>query len=423
MASLSAAVDDPQAASLASMVALQQRYGNRAVRRLLQRELTDAPAPTRDLNSPNGLWKHLALLYHPDKAKDPGEIPWRSQMMTRINGARGNLVALKRLQAEGAEHDNATTTTAEPSTTTPIVEPSNALVLVPTGEEGGLNTTVQNVAQNVAPESVQTLVTTNEEGSPEGETEPETAEPAARRTTLKMQSLGHDQEAVPLLKKFMADRNASRNFNFYFDASGDRNVYRKYIADGAAQQVLLPPALKGELDQLAGEKKWEQLAELMNEARAENQAIINREHLPDFEVSPAYQRIAKPVKSPSLFRRVAGAFASGAALTRERLGSQPARQMAMTRRSVELLGRAIDRYSPFFIQGQQLVDQVGLPSNPRDVERMFKAGRERHARVVAAFTRRYAADTNFRKEQYGPFFAKLQTFTRLWVQYKTRLNR
>jgi hypothetical protein len=45
--------------------------------------------------------------------------------------------------------------------------------------------------------------------------------------------------------------------------------------------------------------------------------------------------------------------------------------------------------------------------------------------VVAAFARRFAMDKTFRKDQYGygPFFEKLQRFTRLWVEYKTLLKR
>ena len=426
MTNMPAALENPAAATPPGVIALQRHYGNRAVRRLLQREVdasvdpSPAPPTGRNLNTVTGLYRHLALLYHPDKSSNPADIPWRSQMMAKLNAAYGarDLAALRRLAAEGAAH----------STTTPTTEPSTELTLVPSTDATPPDVT-QQVEQNATPLAIEQALTTQPDSTtPEGDTTPT---PSGPPTRLRMQLLAHNHKAMPFLKKFMAEQNGSRNFNFYFDTSGNRDLYRKYIADGAAQQVTLPARLKDQLDELARTRSWSGMSAAMDEARAENQDIINTVFLPPFEQSPAYQQFAESARDRPVLTRLVGAIKSavkgpeGQGQQISNFGPQLPRQMALTRRTVALLDQAITRYTPYFVNGQKSLTEVGLPSDPREVERMFKQGSQRHARVVAAFTRRYALDKTFRKDQfgYGPFFEKLQRFTRLWVEYKTLLKR
>ena len=455
---MAAALENPMGASPASVIVMQQRYGNRAVGRLLQREVTDAPStttPTRDLNNPRELFKHLSLQFHPDKAKDPNdqaEVAWRTELFKKILAARNDLAALKRLQAEGeALRKQAPTTPEAPTsptvtptttpttspttspTTTPTTptttmsEPSGTVDIAPTTEPSNELTTVESGSDGtlalVTPQVVE-QATQPTTPSPE---EPETESPTPRQrgTTLRMQSFAHNQKAQPFLKKFMAEQNASRNFNFYFDTSGNRDVYRKYIVDGAPQQVPVPSDVKAKLDGLAHTRSWTAMAPALNHARAANQEIINTQFLPRFEQSPYYDQFKAVAKDRPLLSRALSAFKTkdGQGPKISSFGPQLPRQMALTRRTVALLDRAIDRYSPYFVNGKRTLSTVGLPSSPREVERLFNQGHQRHQRVVAAFTRRYAQDKTFRPTSYGPFFAKLRQFTRLWVEYKALLKR
>ena len=145
MANMPAALENPEAATPPGVIALQRHYGNRAVRRLLQREVdapvdpSAAPPTGRNLNTIPGLYRHLALLYHPDKSTNLADIPWRSQMMAKLNAAYGarDLAALRRLADEGAAH----------STTAPTTEPSTALIQAPSMDATPPDVT-QQVEQN-----------------------------------------------------------------------------------------------------------------------------------------------------------------------------------------------------------------------------------------------------------------------------------
>src|SRR5262249_31752477 len=101
-AQLAGAVENPFAATPADILALQQRYGNHAVQRLIQRE-NDEEQPLRpglarfDQNTARGMWKYLQLMYHPDK----GPEPWRTNFITKVNAAKDDLDELRRLKAEG----------------------------------------------------------------------------------------------------------------------------------------------------------------------------------------------------------------------------------------------------------------------------------------------------------------------------------
>jgi hypothetical protein len=87
MSNMPAALENSQAANPSSVIALQQHYGNRAMRRVVQRleqSSTDGAAPAtpragRNLNSVPGPYRHLALLHHPGKSTNPADMPWRSQ--------------------------------------------------------------------------------------------------------------------------------------------------------------------------------------------------------------------------------------------------------------------------------------------------------------------------------------------------------
>ena len=228
---------------------------------------------------------------------------------------------------------------------------------------------------------------------------------------------------MPFLKKYMADANASGNYNFYFDRRGDRVLYNTYIVGGAPQPIKLSPDLRSELNQLATAKDWAGMAQVMNQARIENQATINNEILPGFQQSPDYQKFQQSAKPQSMFTRLAGAISQGTRREPPAIGPQLPAQMQQTRRIAATLEQAIDRYSVFFVNGKKTITTMGLPEDARARERLFREGQQRHARVVAIFTRRYTADKSFRKDSYGPFFAKLQSFTRLWVEYKALLHR
>ena len=95
----------------------------------------------------------------------------------------------------------------------------------------------------------------------------------------------------------------------------------------------------------------------------------------------------------------------------------------MTRRAVSVLDTAIDRQTRYFIQSRQRLDFTGLPTEPGALDKILAVGQLRHAAVVKAFTRRFAADQTFRADRYGPFFARLRAFTKLWVEYKAYLGR
>jgi hypothetical protein len=461
MATMAATLDSPLDARPASYLAMQQRYGNRAVQRLLQRDINDAPTTTSsfDLNTVRGLFKHLARLYHPDKARSDDEIPWRSDLMRRIIDAHGagDLAALKRLQSEGATRTNSQSPTTEvpesppgprlpnaptipptmpssevlvtaPDSAPTTSEPSNQLAPLPSVESGPLVPVTESSALTIVPPQViEEVVRPNPEPTGPEDVEPGTTPepPAVRRTSLKMQTFAHNQRALPFLKKFMTEQNALRSYNFYFDAGGNRDVYRKYIADGAAQQVQLRSDVKAKLDELARVRNWGAMGPDLDRARASNQSTINNDILPQFEQSPYYEQFKAVVPDQPLLTRALNAFKSrepqGPKISN--FGPQLPRQMAVTNRTVGVLEQAIERYTPFFRNGKRTLDQVGLPTDPREVERLYRQGLERHQRVVGVFTRRYARDRTFRPELYAAFFNKLQAFTRLWTEYKTQLGR
>jgi hypothetical protein len=446
MGNLSAAMENPEAASPSSVIALQQRYGNRAVRRLLQREgeapTTTAPTSRFDLETPRGMWKHLSLLYHPDKARNPEEIPWRRELMFKINDARNDLAALKRLAAEGEAH-----ATGPAPTTAPTTEPSSDLATLPS--DGGPQAPLsQELVQNSAPLAIELSSSSQESPSeeppgttPEPSTGP-TAEqeenrpdrPVYQEAHLRMQTLGHNRKVLPVLKKYMAGQNASNNYNFYFDASQNmKDLYRKYIADGAPQQVQLPAQLKQQMDDASQDTG--RLASLMERARAANQEFINTTILPVFELAAEYQTFKTTSRDRPVLARMAQTV-------RGAVRSRAADQVASTRRTVAVLDQAIDRYTRVFLNGRiqvrefddnfresRRIYQSGLDLSSHEAEkakmaqRLLQQGQIRHANIVAAFTRLYAADKTFRKDRYGAFYARLSAFTKLWVEYKTFLQR
>ncbi len=467
MGNMSAAMENPQVASAADVIALQRRFGNRAVRGLLQRAF--------NLDTASGLYKHLALMYHPDKAQDPQDIPWRSQMMAKINGARNDLAALKRLMAEGEAHTAGGSTTAEPTTTAPTTEPPGTELSTEVGAPAPLS---QDLVQNAAPLAIElsspsTEETPSEETSETGpeQTNSDEAEPGPNRpvfqgAVLRIQVLGHNRKVLPVLKKYMAEQNASGSFNFYFDAStNNRDLYNKYIADKAPQPVQLPPRIKENLDSRAQAKDWAEMAQWMDNARVANQEFINTKILPVFELTPEYQKFKVASRDRPVLARLAGGMKSAV-----RGAVRPgAAQTAQTRGTVAALDQAIDRYTQYFDIGRARferdakrraaallehnalfgIEEVSLDGEQSETdatpkskakktskpkggltpeqiaaqkENVFKESQMRYAGLIRAFSRLYVNDKTFRKDRYGRFFSRLQQFNRKWLTYKAFLG-
>ena len=467
MGSLSAAMENPEVASPAHVIALQRRYGNRAVQGLLQRAF--------NLDTASGLYKHLALMYHPDKAQDPQDIPWRSQMMTKINGSRNDLAALKRLMAEGEAHTSGGTTTTEPTTTEPTSEPPGTELSTEVGAPAPIS---QDLVQNSAPLAIElssssTEETPSEESTETGpeqtnteEAEPKPNQPVFQSSVLRIQLLGHNRKVLPVLKKYMAEQNASGSFNFYFDAStNNRDLYRKYIADTAPQPLQLPPRIKENLDSRAEAKDWAEMAQWMDSARVANQEFINTKILPVFELTPEYQKFKVTSRDRPVLARLAGGIKSTA-----RAVARPAAvQASQTRSTVVALDQAIDRYTQYFDIGRARFErdakkraaallehnalfgfeepsldgeesETGTTPKPKakktgkpkgsltpeqiaaQKETVFKESQMRYAGLVRAFSRLYVNDKTFRKDRYGRFFTRFQQFNRKWLEYKAYLG-
>jgi hypothetical protein len=433
---MSVAVDNPQIATAADILVLQQRYGNQAVNRLIQRANGDdgdqpqstTSSPGFDLNTARGLYKHLARLYHPDKARNESEVAWRSELMSKINGAAGDLATLKRLQAEGERHMGTaptttptTTPTTPPTTptTTSTTEPSTELVLAPTTTPAPENSLV--VLDNSSSQALMQLVTTNPEPTTEG-----TPAPGGTNVpNIRMQLVAHKEPLRPYLKKWMADLHASSNYNFYFDTRGNKTLYNTYIVGGAPQPVQLSPEIKNKLDELATARDWAGMGPIMDQARTDNQQTINTRYLQGFQQTPEYKKVMA-ARDQSPLSRLAGSLAGamrGARREAPAFGPQLPRQMQQTRRLVTTLEQAIDRYTRYFEQGKQNIAATGLPENPAARQRLLREGQQRHGRVVSAFTRRYTADPTFRKDRYAAFFTRLSGFTKVWTEYKALFER
>ena len=433
-------MENPEAASAADVIALQQRYGNRAVRRMLQRDESDAPTTTAPrVETARDLFKRLSLLYHPDKAPNQEDLTWYNQMMGKILSARNDLAALKRLEAEGAAH-----TSGVPTTTAPTTQPSGTELSTELSPQAPMS---QELVQNAAPLAIELSSPTTEEPSEEPgsgpqpsspeEEEPRRERPVFEAGLLRMQTLGHNRKVLPVLKKYMAERNASGSFNFYFDAStNNRDLYRKYFQDGVAQPVQLPERVKTNLDALAQSKDWSGMALWMNQARIANQEFINTDILPVFELTPEYQKFKVTSRDRPVLSRLAGVVGGAA---RGVARGQAGRQLAVTRRTVMTLDMAIDRATRSFDQGKAMLERKSSPEyrdrlellgrrlstveeDAAEKQRMLKQAQLRYAGVIRAFSRQYVADKTFRKERYGAFFARLQRFNRKWVEYKAYLG-
>jgi hypothetical protein len=172
----------------------------------------------------------------------------------------------------------------------------------------------------------------------------------------------------------------------------------------------------------------------MERARAANQEFINTTILPIFELAPEYQEFKATSRDRPVLARLAKTL-------RGAVQSRGAAQTASTRRTVAVLDQAIDRYTRVFNNGKaklrdfdrQISEDIWLPmSGDKDspatkkaklAARLFQQGQMRHANIVTAFTRLYAADKTFRKDRYGAFYTRLSAFTKLWLDYKSQLQR
>jgi len=436
-AQLSATIADVQSASPADILALQQRFGNQAVSRLIQRAGGDdqpqsTPTSGFDLNTARGLYKHLARLYHPDKARNESEVAWRSELMSKINGSMNDLAALKRLQAEGERRLGSAPTTPTAPSTPPTTPPTTRAIVPSTPPETSTELVLAPVpsnqnslvlADNSSSQALQQLVTTNPEPVPGGAPAP-TSGP--RVNNLRMQLLAHNNRVLPFLKKYMTEQHAASNYNFYFDTRNNKTLYNTYVVSGSPQQVPLSPALKSQLDGLAQSRNWAGMAPLIDQARVENQERINTQYLQGFQQTPEYQQVMQTRDQAPLTRLakgLAGAVRGAASREEPVIGPQLPRQMQQTGRVVATLEQAMERYTRYFDNGKRSLAATGLPENPAARQRLLREGQQRHSRVVSVFTRRYGADPTFRKDRYAVFFNKLSAFTKLWTEYKALFAR
>ena len=435
-AQLSGAVDNPQAASPLEILALQQRYGNQAVQRLIQRVGEDGQQSRFDLNTARGMWKYLSLKYHPDK----GPEPWRAGLMTKINAAANNLPELRRLKAEGerlAGGGGAPTTTPPqsggPQITPPQIgpQPNPEQALTPTGNQEGQLVPTGGNSGALVPTGGNSgaLVLVNNPPTPTGAKSIKLPRPLVRPTPpggLRMQLVAHNTKLRPLLKKYMDGLNMSAVYNFYFDAHDNRRVYDTYFKGTATNGPHVSADVRKALTDLAAQRDWQAMAGPMNNARIENQEYINEVVLPGFAETPEYQAFkATDHRDRSPLARLAGAMRRG--FQRGRRGGGPVQgpqepaQMQQTRRVVAMLERAIERYTAHYQHYMRELPRTEPTQEQLDF--LLREGQQIHARVATLFARQYAADSTLRRERYAAFFTKLAAFTKLWNQYKALLQR
>jgi hypothetical protein len=226
---------------------------------------------------------------------------------------------------------------------------------------------------------------------------------------LKIEEVAKDPKLMPVLKAYMQASHTAENYDFYFSKDSCEKLYPKFISAKSPTQVNLPSAIQKQLDDLAKDKKWKDMANPMQAAKKNIAAMVNADVMPRFMVSNEYKEFlaknapkAPPPPPPAK--------------------PQAAPDLGPLKAKVAPIEKDIADGTAFVTTATATVKSKGKPADREEVNRMFQSMRMRHDKVHEAFTKLLQTDKNFTKANFASTFAKKEAFTKLCMDYRKLLG-
>ena len=243
---------------------------------------------------------------------------------------------------------------------------------------------------------------------------------------LKIENVAKDAKLLALVKTFMTKERASENYDFYFSKDGPDKVYAKFFSPKAAMPVDVSGPLKKDLDALAGAKKWKEMPAVLAKVKESIRNDINLGPLKKFVTTKEYLDYAgggapAAPKPPAAPPKPPAASAKPPAAP-PKPPAPKAVDLTPLKAPVAAMEKDIADGAGFVTTAMATVKAKGKPANPIEVNRMFQSMRMRHDKVHEAFTALLQKNKDFTKANFGPFFAKKETFTKLCADYRKLLG-